>query len=504
MNNIKNYNPDVLDALANLSNDEVFTPPKIVNNILDTLPEKLWSDKEVTFLDPATKSGVFLREIAKRLIRSLKKEIPDLQERLNHIYTKQLFGIGITELTSLLSRRSLYCSKLANGKYSICTDFNDEKGNIRFEKIKHSWQKDKCKFCGASKSKYDRDESLETHAYEFIHKTPEKIINLFNKKNMKFDVIIGNPPYQLSDGGGTGSSARPIYHLFVAQAKKLKPRYLAMIIPSRWFSGGKGLQDFRSRMLNDSSMKKLIDFENASEVFPGVDIAGGVNYFLWDRDYEGDCEITNFIDGEKIVVKRPLNEFNTFVRHSRAIPIIHKVKKDKFNNSLSERISIRKPFGIASNYEPKESGIPCYFTQKIGFKFASKNDIKDESGYLEKWKLLIPFAPIAGQTDFSKPIQFYYEGNTIIAKHGECCSESWLVAGAFSSKKEVEAFKSYLLTKTVRFLLLQSVISQNITRQYFNFIPDLIDYKVEYTDELLRKSWNINSDEWSFIDSRIR
>ena len=495
-----NYNPDVLSCLANLSNDEVFTPPKLVGEIVDMLPQELFTNKKTTFLDPVSKSGVFLREIAKRLMIGLETEIPDQQERINHIFKNQIYGIAITELTALLSRRSLYCSKTANGKYSVCDVFDNVNGNIKFDYTNHTWKNGKCNFCNASEEVYSRDEQLETYAYQFIHNDkPEKIFN------MKFDVIVGNPPYQLSDGGGTGSSATPLYHKFIEQAKKLKPRFLTMIIPARWYSGGKGLDNFRESMLNDGSIRKLVDFENSSDIFPGVDIAGGICYFLWDRDNKGLCEITNIYDGKKTTSERTLNEFDVFIRHSQSLPIIRKIlKAENAKHYLNKVISSRKPFGISSNYKHLSKGIPCHFTQRIGMKFADLKDVNDRFEFKQKWKLLIPFAPIAGQTDFSKPVGFYYEGNIKLGKPGEVCSETYLVAFASLDKSEVISFKSYLFTKIFRFLLLQAVVSQNITRERFVFIPHLNEYDIVFTDDILRKRWNITDVEWSFIDSKIK
>jgi hypothetical protein len=491
------YNPDVLSCIANLSNDEVFTPPEVANAMLDLLPQEIFSDPTTTFLDPGCKSGVYLREIAKRLLTGLEPLYPDLQERTDHIFKKQLFGIAITELTSHLSRRSLYCSKTANGNYSV-VHFDTIDGNIRYKILQHRWQDGKCVFCGAPQKEYDRSDELETYAYEMIHTTkPEEIFN------MKFDVIIGNPPYQLSDGGGTGKSAKPIYQLFVQQAKRMKPRYMSMIIPSRWFSGGKGLDDFRAEMLSDKHIRKLVDYDNFKEVFPGVDLAGGACFFLWDRDNPGSCEVTNVSGDIRNTAIRELDEYDTFIRSNQAVNIVNKVNALNYKKHLSDVVYSRLPFGIPTTYTPLDAGVPCYFTQRIGLRHVRRSDMSDSFGIINKWKFLVPKAPIAGQTDFSKPVAFYYDGNTRIAKPGEICSESWLVAGAFDTEEETLAYKSYIFTKVVRFLLLQTVVSQNISKKNYCFIPDLGKYEGRYSDEQLCDLWNISPEEYEYIKSKI-
>ncbi len=496
---------DILDCLADLSSDEVFTPPELVNKMLDLLPSKLFEDPNSRFLDPCCKSGVFLREIVKRLNKGLAKldAYKDLNNRINHILEKQVFGISTTRLTSLISRRTLYCSKTPNGKYSVTNGFqNNDQGNIIWERKDHTWNaKGSCTFCGAPKSIYGNEEGKENYAYLFIHtKKPEELFN------MKFDVIIGNPPYQLNDGGGTGQSSTAIYNLFVDNAKALLPRYLVMIIPARWYSGGKGreITNFRAEMLKDRRIRKLVDFENFRDVFPGVDLAGGACYFLWDRDNPGICEVTNYSKtGTSSVKDRYLGDYDVFIRSNASEPIVKKIKDLGYERYLSQRVLPRLPFGIPTTYKPQDSGVPCYFTQREGIRFVRKQDIDDKKNILAKWKFIVPKAPIAGQTDFTKPVAFFYTGNTRIAKPNEVCSESWLVLGAFDSEDEAISFRSYIFTKVVRFLLLQTVVSQNITAKNFEFIPDLLKYDRIFTDEYLCHLWGISPSEWDFIKSKI-
>lgn len=490
-----NYNPDVLLCLANLSSDEVFTSPKLANQILDLIPKEIWKDKNATFLDPVCKSGVFLREIAKRLLDGLKDEIPDVQKRIDHVYGKQLFGIGITGLTALLSRRSLYCSKTANGKYSVTNVFDNEKGNIFFDATDHNWENGRCSFCGASQTEYEREEGLETHAYQFIHnKLPDKI------KNMKFDVIIGNPPYQL-DTGGSGRQAKPIYQLFVTQAKKLNPRYLTMIIPSRWFAGGMGLNDFRDDMLNDDRIRKLVDYLDARECFPGVDIAGGICYFLWERDTRGDCHVINRFKNRETVSKRPLNEFDVFVRSDPAVSIIKKIQSQG-GDKLTKIISAVRPFGLKTNDRPSKEG-DLYLISSKGEGPVESTKVTAGKDMIKKWKVMTSKTSHdhAGQPDKDGTRRVL--SRVEILKPQQVCTESYIILGAFGEKRQAENCLKYVKTKFVRFLISQLSFSQDITRERFNFVP-MQDFYEEWTDEKLYKKYKLAKEEIDFIESMIR
>jgi len=488
-----NYNPDVLTCLANLSNDEVFTPPSMASQVLDLLPTEIWGNKNATFLDPVSKSGVFLREIAKRLMAGLETEIPDQQERINHIFKNQLYGIAITELTSLLSRRSVYCSKVANGEYSICDDFDDEQGNILFSRIDHKWKSGKCQYCGANQEAYDRENDLETHAYQFIHtEHPEEIFN------MKFDVIIGNPPYQLSDAGkSTGSS--PIYQLFIEQAKKLNPRYLTMIIPSRWFAGGKGLDGFRDTMLNDRRISHLVDHPIAGDVFPGVKVIGGVCYFLWELNHDGQCDVTTKMNGKEDTVIRPLNQFDTFVRFNKAISILEKVGKKNYS-SMSENVSRQKPFGLRTYERPSGRGEVTLYANKVSGKI-EKSALPTGQEMIDKWKVLLSMG--YGEGGETREYPRMIMGKPIVAGPPSACTETYLVVGTFETQNEAKNLDSFLRTRFSRFLVGLRKNTQHITKDRFNFVPDM-PMTENWTDSKLYKHFGLSDEEIEFIETLIR
>ena len=517
------YNPDVLSCIANLSNDEVFTPPEVANAMLDMLPKEVFESKETKFLDPACKSGVFLREIAKRLIKAQfpdyetktaeinekknngqkltdeeKKYLNELQEEIDHVFKNQLYGIAITELTSMLSRRSVYCSKYPNGDYSV-TKFDNAEGNIYFGESKHLFINKKCIDCGATEAEYgeDKRQGLESHAYQFIHK--RFMPGVF--ENMQFDVIIGNPPYQLSDGGAS-ASATPIYHEFIEQAKKLNPRYMSFIVPARWYAGGKGLDKFRDDMLHDERIRIIHDFMNSSECFSGVEIKGGICYFLWERDNKGLCEVYNHSNNKPITkTTRSLleNGCTTFIRFNEAIPILNKVLA-KSESKFADLVSSRKPFGLPTNFKGTEKSnkndIVLY--ENGGTSYVSLDKLEKGKELVDKYKVYITNAYGAGEDFPHQILNIPFVGN----KH-TACTETYLLIGPFNSEDEAKNVCSYIKTRFFRFLVLLLKNTQHATQKVYDFVP-MQDFKKSWSDKDLYEKYNINETEQAFITSMIR
>lgn len=513
---ITNYTPDVLLCLANLSNDEVFTPPNVANAMLDLLPEELWSDPTATFLDPCCKSGVFLREIAKRLIKGLEEQIPDLETRLDHIFKKQIFGIAITELTALLTRRSLYCSKHADSKWSVAA-FDTPEGNIAFPHVDHTWDGMRCKYCGASWEVFG--DRKETHAYAFIHNVnPEEIFK------MKFDVIIGNPPYQLNVGNESGnkSKARAIYHNFIAQSMKLKPRHIVMIVPSRWMTRSvEGISDeWIDGMLLDSKIQEIHDFTDASLCFPGVSIEGGVNYFHWNKFYNNQCNYflhSTSTEAKKIV--GPLDEDNLgfVIRDINARAILSKIKKvDAYyaKNEIENFSSMVSPKDFFTNkevltsswdgyYETKpENAIKYYLNKKKGRNFAwvKKSQVPKNLDAIPRHKVYIPAARgnNGDKDNLVLGTPFYGEPNSV-------CSQTYLVIGYKHNltKEECKNIITYISTRFFRFLVSLKKKTQNGARGVYQLVP-MQDFSKPWTDEELYAKYGLTQEEIDFIESMIR
>ena len=509
---LRSHNPDVLTCIANLSNDEVFTPPELANRMLDMLTEawaadhggaNLWADKTVRFLDPFTKSGVFLREITNRLTQGLAQQIPDLQARVNHVLTQQVFGIGITRITSLLARRSLYCSKHANGAHSVAKGFVSDAGNIWFERTEHIWNNGKCTFCGASQAALDRGATMETHAYAFIHtdNIKTRTTELFGD-DMQFDVIIGNPPYQLASDGGTRDV--PIYQLFVDQAKSLEPRMLVMVVPSRWMATGLGLRSFRDSMLSDRHIRQLVDYERMDQVFPGVDFEGGACYFLWDRDQAGLCDITS-ISGDEVVgpVARSLSEFDILVRDSRALSILKKVLT-QHEVSITSILSADKEFGWTSNFtgfhdKQKLDDIAFHYNRsgKRHVGWIARRDVKKSTNLIDTWKVMVPAA--YGERG-ARPAKIL--GPTLIASSPSVCTQTYLFFSVHD-QNEAESLNAYLKTRFFRFLVSLRKITQHATRATYTWVP-IQTWDRRWTDEVLYQKYGITDEEISFINNMIR
>jgi len=500
--NTKTAESDILEVIADLSNDEVFTSPKLANRILDLLPVEIWQNPNLRFLDMACKTGVFLREISRRLMNGLKDAIPDDEDRLEHILENMVFGVAITELTSLMSRRTVYCSKDASSEFSAIMPTSS--GNVWFEPVAHSFVNNKCSECGAS-SEIER-KGRDNYAYGFLHENARK--QILEDFGMKFDVIVGNPPYQMDDAGG--HRPVPLYNKFVEQAIALNPRYIAMITPSRWTAGGLGLNDYRANMLADERIRVFVDYPVASELFPGVEIKGGVSYFLWDRDNPGKCQMT-LIRGEDVIgpVVRTLGEFDVLVRDSRALPILRKILKQN-NKPFSELVASVRPFGdqLRSNFKKFEKGKK---SEKTHFKLFMNEGLKRQTYWVDKglvtnnlqlaqsWKVLVPKAG----SDGGQRLPDVVLGKPFIAEPGSVCTETYLAIGPFSTQEQAENVLNYLRSKFARFLISLRKPGQDNVPSTFQWVPQ-INFDKGITDDQLFKNYGISPAEVRYINEMIK
>lgn len=496
--------PDILEVISDLSNDEVFTPPSLAKKMLDLLPPDVWADSSLKWVDPFAKTGVFLREITKRLLIGLETEFPDEQQRLEHILGNMVFGVSITELTSLMSRRSLYCSKLANSEKSVVR-FAKVQGNLIYQRIEHEFFRGRCSECLAGEAQHGGGPETENYAYALLHQEGRRFIE--KEIGLKFDIVVGNPPYQM-DGGGGGTNATPLYNLFVNQAKMLNPKHILMITPSRWMAGGRGLEEYREQMLADRRITSIVDYPVASEIFPGVEVKGGVSYFLWSSDHNSETSVTLVRgDNSSGPVKRNLNEFDVFVRDSRALPILRKVLTKGYK-SFESIVSGDTPFGLASNFKEyktsssKQHDELWVHVNRSGIRslgVINRAQVTKNVHLIDCWKLLL----LEAGSDGGQKLPDSVLGLPLIGEPRSVCTQTYLVAGPLGSKLEAENAFAYSRTRFFRFLVSLRKISQHALKSTYRWVP-LMDLSRSWSDEELYKHFGITHEEVTFIESQIQ
>ncbi|MDR2585342.1 MAG: Eco57I restriction-modification methylase domain-containing protein [Prevotellaceae bacterium] len=457
---------DIFDYIPPQETNQIFTPKRVVKMIVDTLqgshPE-LFESSETTFCDLYMKSGLFITEVVRRLFENTRAQYRNDHDCIRHILEKQVYGFAPTNIL-----------------YHICINliFGFDKNNIS-----------KKNFLNIDTTPYCKNKSLEI---------------ITNENNMKFDVIIGNPPYQENVGIEHESIAIPLYHLFIRQAKKLNPKYISFIVPSRWFTGGRGLDEFRDEMLRDDRLQIIVDYTDANDCFCGLNINGGVNYFLWNSNYKGQCEFTNICNGKRSTAFRNLNEFDILIRFNECVDIIHKVKK-KHKKDMSDMISPQTPFGFLTNEygndTPSNNAVILHSSKGIGY--VNKDEIKRNVDWVGKYKVIIGKAISGHAGEMDSNGQAKIIATIKLLNPNEICTQSYLVVGPSESKTEAENLLKYLKSKFVRFMMFPQMLSISISKQSFKFVP-LQDFTESWTDAKLYKKYGITKEEIAFIESMIR
>lgn len=481
-------NEDIFDYIPPQKTNQIFTPKSVVKIMVDTLEREnpdIFKDSNKTFIDLYAKSGIFLTEITKRLFKGLKNEIPNEGERLKHILENQVYGVAPTNIIYNIAKEYIY------------SNFD----NISADNLVE-----------CDLTIYAEKDSLA-----------EKLTELYGGKNVKFDVVIGNPPYQEEDGGAQ-ASARPVYHHFVQAAKSLNPEYISYITPSRWFVGGKGLDSFRDEMLNDLHLKEIHDWLTPEDIFPNTNIRGGVNYFLWDKNFtDKSVRFASYKDGKKISdVIRPLaiEGIDILLRDNIGIKVLEKIYANDYENTntISEIVSPLRPFGFRGYFIDDErfnstpdsliNPVICYAR---GWKkgYIERDIVEIRPDWIDKWKIFTPRANNIG-TELSDD-----NFNIRIGEPGTICTESYMVIGADNDydKNEAEALGKYLQTKFSRFLHSLAKGSQDATSKTYRFIPmqDFSpeseinwDNSIAEIDQQLYNKYGLSQEEISYIEENIK
>lgn len=449
----------------------IFTPQKIVQEMIEALPEEVWNPT-TTFFDPAIKSGVYLVEIFNKLMNNatLIKEFPDEQKRKNHILQNQLFGVALDNFDYMIAQRNLY-------------GYVNPSGNIRTIENYLNLVKNK-----------------NTQFYA------EAVKKEFN--NMIFDVVIGNPPYQ--DGKiDTNRGARPIYNNFIEKVKMLSPRYMSFIIPAKWYSGGLGLDEFRNSMLSDYRISELHDYPDTEDVFQGVYIMGGVCYFMWDSIKKSEmCKIVTHQHGDSDIMLRPLllGGTDTFIRSNVASVIMKKIL-EKSSSYINSYVSPLSPFGQPSTekgsiIKTSESQIGWWITGNDikggSMNYIERYEIKKNIDYVNKHKV---FVTKANDNMLSFPYKVL--NMPFYGEPGTACNGSFLVIGPFGNKTICENVISYMCTKFFRFCMQQRKYSQNTSQDTYKFVP-LQDFSSSWTDEKLYEKYGLTDEEIAYIEKTIK
>jgi len=437
----------------------------------------------------------------------LASAIPDYHERREHIYRNMLYGIAVTELTSLISRRTLYeCKDASLSKYSIVT-FDGHEGNIRFPEVNLEGKNMKGSNRRLAEAKAKITEGREAHLHPFLYMDLHEIFG----EDMQFNVIMGNPPYQMQDGGGTGKSAVPLYNLFVDQAKEYEPDLLTFVIPARWYAGGRGLDSFRSTMLSDRKISLLVDYPRCGDVFPGVDIAGGVCFFLRDQQHKGDCLVIPNGDHSKATL-RILNEHDVFIRDDMDVQILEKVQRKENENGwkpMSEVVSTRNFFGIQAHRLPSSifhnstSACDTLLVTKDGDKYIPRCEINKNADTIDYWKTIISktTADHAGETD-KKGLRTMISKPRVIGPQS-VCTETYLIVDCFSSHEPAGRLLDYVKSRFFRFLLSLKTPTHNLSQKCFEFVPSL-PLDRNWNDKILYEFFDLTDQEIAHIESKIK